>query len=102
MIFDFKCNETGVSCHQKEPKNFGPVSFGPKAVDLLASEVLGSIFTVLDGHERWLSKSIHKNGTFIIIRFWSHWSPILVNEVLFGYSFACGNLIFVQGSLECP
>ena len=52
MIFDLKCNETGVSCHQKEPKNFGPVSFGPKPVDRPASEVFGSIFTVLDVHER--------------------------------------------------
>ena len=42
----------GVSCHQKEPKNFGPVLFGPKTVNRLASEVLGSIFTVLDVHER--------------------------------------------------
>ena len=33
MIFDFKCNETGISCHQKEPKNFGPSLFGPKPVD---------------------------------------------------------------------
>ena len=52
MIFDFKCNEIGVSCHQKEPKNFGPVLFGPKTVNRLASEVLGLIFTVLDVHER--------------------------------------------------
>ena len=64
MIFDFKCNETGVSCHQKEPKNFGPVSFGKIPVDRLAIEVLGSIFTVLDVHERQLAKSILKNGTF--------------------------------------
>ena len=52
MIFDFKYNETGVSCHQKEAKNFDPVSFGPKPVDRPASEVFGSIFTVLDVHER--------------------------------------------------
>ena len=31
--FDFKCNETGISCHQKEPKNFGPSLFGPKPID---------------------------------------------------------------------
>ena len=52
MIFDFKCNETGVSCHQKEPKNFCPVSFGLKPVDRTASQVLGPILTVLDVHER--------------------------------------------------
>ena len=52
MIFDFKCNETGISCYQKEPKNFGPLSFGPKPVDRPASEVFGLIFTVLDVHEK--------------------------------------------------
>ena len=52
MIFDFKCNETGVSCHPKEAKKFGSVSFSPKPVESLASEVFGSIFTVLDVHER--------------------------------------------------
>ena len=52
MIFDFKCIETSVSCHQKEPKKFGRMSFGPKPVDRPASEVFGSIFTVLDVHER--------------------------------------------------
>ena len=52
MIFDFKCNETGVSCHQKEPKKFCPVSFGIKPVDRLASKVLGPILTLLDVHER--------------------------------------------------
>ena len=51
MIFDFKCNETGVSCNENEPKKFGPVSFGPKPVDRPASEVFGSIFTFLGVHE---------------------------------------------------
>ena len=39
MIFDFKCNETGVSCHQKEPKIFGPGLFGPKPVESPTSKV---------------------------------------------------------------
>ena len=51
MIFDFKCNETGVSYNETEPKKFGPMSFGPKPVDRLASEVFGSIFTFLGVHE---------------------------------------------------
>ena len=46
MIFDFKCNETGVSCHLKEPKNFCHVSFGLKPVDRLASEVLGPFLSI--------------------------------------------------------
>ena len=52
MIFDFKCNETGVSCHQKEPKNFCPGSCDIKPIDRLASKVLGPILTLLDVHER--------------------------------------------------
>ena len=51
MIFDFKCNETGVISNENEPKNFCPVSFGPKPVDRPASEVFGSIFTFLGVHE---------------------------------------------------
>ena len=64
MIFDFKCNETGVSSNENEPKNFCPVSFGPKPVDRPASEVFGSIFTFSGVHEILLAKSIHKNSTF--------------------------------------
>ena len=52
MIFDFKCNETWLSFHQKEPKKFGRMSFGPKPVDRPASEVFGSICTFLDVHEQ--------------------------------------------------
>ena len=52
MTFDFKCNETWLSFHQKEPKKFGRMSFGPKPVDRPASEVFGSICTFLDVHER--------------------------------------------------
>ena len=52
MIFDFKCNETWVSCHQKEPKKFARMSFGPKPVDHKGSEVFESIFTFSDVHER--------------------------------------------------
>ena len=33
MIFDFKCNETGLKYNQKEQKKFGPMSFGPKPID---------------------------------------------------------------------
>ena len=33
MIFDSKCNETGVRYYQKEPKNFGPRSLGQIPVD---------------------------------------------------------------------
>ena len=33
MILDFKCNETGLKYHQKEPKNFGPMPFGQKPID---------------------------------------------------------------------
>ena len=63
MIFDFKCNETGVSCNENEPKKLGPVSFGPNPIDRPASEVFGSIFTFSGVHEILLAKSIHKNST---------------------------------------
>ena len=39
MIFDFKCNETGVTCHQKESKKIGPMLFGPKPVESPSSKV---------------------------------------------------------------
>ena len=45
MIFDFKCNETGVRCHQKEPKKNVPMSLAQIPVDRQDSEVLGQIFT---------------------------------------------------------
>ena len=45
MIFDFKCNDTGVRCHQKEPKKIGVGSLGLKPVDRRASEVFWQIFT---------------------------------------------------------
>ena len=47
-----KSGHTGVICHQKGPKNFGPGLFGPKPVDRPANEVLGSFFTFLDVNER--------------------------------------------------
>ena len=50
--FDFKCDETWLSFHQKEPKKFGRMLFGPTPVYHTASEVFGSIFTFLYVHER--------------------------------------------------
>ena len=45
MIFDFKCNETGVRCYQKEPKFVSSRSLGQIPVDRQDGEVLGQIFT---------------------------------------------------------
>ena len=39
MIFDSKCNETGVRYYQKEPKNFGPRSLGQIPVDRQSPKV---------------------------------------------------------------
>jgi hypothetical protein len=39
MIFDFKSNQTGVRCYQKELEIFGPMSFGPKLVDRQSPKV---------------------------------------------------------------
>ena len=68
MIFDFKSNWTGVRCHQKGPKKFGPTLFGPKPVDRWGSEVLGPIFTFLDMQDGWLAKSTHNYRTFMNLK----------------------------------
>ena len=44
MIFDLKCNDTGVRCHQKEPKKIGFGLLGLKPVDRRASEVFWANF----------------------------------------------------------
>ena len=64
MIFDLKCNDTGVRCHQKEPKKIGFGSLGLKPVDRRASEVFGQIFTFFIIQEGWLAQLTYRNGTF--------------------------------------
>ena len=64
MNFDFKFNETGISCHQKEPKNFGPSLFGPKPVDCRSPEPQSTAFSdLIFTIKKW--QNIKNKVTFI-------------------------------------